>query len=231
MGIAGCGSWCEATSAPRAKPAAGLRAGRTRARQARKRACSFRSRAPLPPGSVPTNALPVPRDRRAAVPRGFAGRSRRPGTARLPAGWVNGFRSVHSRHRTRRRNRKGVLRVLTPGTEAAGSGDDVLSAQPVPLWGRASPGATGPREEGRGAGPGGAVTRTRLETETTSCGSGQAQARWRQNLSPRQLAESQAQSPAAGPQQGGPPSLWHLCDPGCACGHSAVTPAAQSPRL
>lgn len=49
MGIAGCGSWCEATSAPRAKPAAGLRAGRTRARQARKRACSFRSRAPLPP--------------------------------------------------------------------------------------------------------------------------------------------------------------------------------------
>lgn len=154
MGIAGCGSWCEATSAPRAKPAAGLRAGRTRARQARKRACSFRSRPP-PPGSVPANALPVPRDRRAAVPRGFAGRSRRPGTARLPAGWVNGFRSVHSRHRTRRRNRKGVLRVLTPGTEAAGSGDNVLSAQPVPLWGRASPGATGPREEGRGAGPGG----------------------------------------------------------------------------
>lgn len=153
MGIAGCGSWCEATSAPRAKPAAGLRAGRTRARQARKRACSFRSRAP--PRSVPANALPVPRDRRAAVPRGFAGRSRRPGTARLPAGWVNGFRSVHSRHRTRRRNRKGVLRVLTPGTEAAGSGDNVLSAQPVPLWGRASPGATGPREEGRGAGPGG----------------------------------------------------------------------------
>lgn len=155
MGIAGCGSWCEATSAPRAKPAAGLRAGRTRARQARKRACSFRSRAPLPPRSVPANALPVPRDRRAAVPRGFAGRSRRPGTARLPAGWVNGFRSVHSRHGTRRRNRKGVLRVLTPGTEAAGSGDNVLSAQPVPLWGRASPGATGPREEGRGAGPGG----------------------------------------------------------------------------
>lgn len=154
MGIAGCGSWCEATSAPRAKPAAGLRAGRTRARQARKRACSFRSRAP-PPGSVPANALPVPHDRRAAVPRGFAGRCRRPGTARLPAGWVNGFRSVHSRHRTRRRNRKGVLRVLTPGTEAAGSGDNVLSAQPVPLWGRASPGATGPMEEGRGAGPGG----------------------------------------------------------------------------
>lgn len=154
MGIAGCGSWCEATSAPRAKPAAGLRAGRTRARQARKRACSFRSRAP-PPGSVPANALPVPHDRRAAVPRGFAGRSQRPGTARLPAGWVNGFRSVHSRHGTRRRNRKGVLRVLTPGTEAAGSGDNVLSAQPVPLWGRASPGATGPREEGRGAGPGG----------------------------------------------------------------------------
>lgn len=111
---------------------------------------------PLPrPGSVPANALPVPRDRRAAVPRGFAGRCRRPGTARLPAGWVNGFRSVHSRHGTRRRNRKGVLRVLTPGTEAAGSGDNVLSAQPVPLWGRASPGATGPREEGRGAGPGG----------------------------------------------------------------------------
>lgn len=186
---------------------------------------------PPPPGSVPANALPVPRDRRAAVPRGFAGRSRRPGTARLPAGWVNGFRSVHSRHGTRRRNRKGVLRILTPGTEAAGSGDDVLSAQPVPLWGRASPGATGPREEGRGAGPGGAVTRTLLETETTSCGSGQAQARWRQNLSRRQLAESQAQSPAAGPQQGGPPSLWHLCDPGCACGHSAVTPAAQSPCL
>lgn len=155
MGIAGCGSWCEATSAPRAKPTAGLRAGRTRARQARKRACSFRSRAPPPPGSVPANALPVPRDRRAAVPRGFAGRCRRPGTARLPAGWVNGFRSVHSRHRTRRRNRKGVLRVLTPGTEAAGSGDNVLLAQPVPLWGRASLGATGPREEGRGAGPGG----------------------------------------------------------------------------
>lgn len=155
MGIAGCGSWCEATSAPRAKPVARLRAGRTRARQARKRACSFRSRAPPPPGSVPANALPVPRDRRAAVPRGFAGRSRRPGTARLPAGWVNGFRFVHSRHRTRRRNRKGVLRILTPGTEVAGSGDNVLSAQPVPLWGRASPGATGPREEGRGAGPGG----------------------------------------------------------------------------
>lgn len=48
-----------------------------------------------------------------------------------------------------------MLRILTPGTEAAGSGDNVLSAQPVPLWGRASPGATGPREEGRGAGPGG----------------------------------------------------------------------------
>lgn len=184
-----------------------------------------------PPGSVPANALPVPRDRRAAVPRGFAGRSRRPGSARLPAGWVNGFRSVHSRHRTRRRNRKGVLRILTPGTEAAGSGDNVLSAQPVPLWGRASPGATGPREEGRGAGPGGGGhTHTPGDGDhllRKRTGSGEVAAE------PVTTATGRAPStkPRCRPPAGCTPPPWHLCDPRCACGHSAVTPAAQSPRL
>lgn len=91
-----------------------------------------------------------------------------------------------------------MLRVLTPGTEAAGSGDNVLPAKSVPLRGQVSPGSTGPREERRAA-----VTHTLRKTEITPVGA-DCQGEVVTHPSPWQLAEPQAQSPAAGPQQGGP---------------------------